>query len=327
MRESLFNRDPVDRFLVLVGSIKAGLIDALGREGHHSSADVAEFAGSDERATRVVLEALVGDGIVESISVGGVDEYRLSDLGRAHLLDDGPDLERSGLLHMANRLRGLLDLDEVIRTGRPPERDEARRDVRNFVSAMGERSPEIVDEIVERCLMYSGHIRSMIDVGGAVGHVARAFTRCGIRATLFDRENVMPIAAEFLGASSADIAMVGGDFTQSLPTGPFDLAYFGNVFHIYGPDVCKRLCIEAADVLAPGGTIAIQDFVWARSARAAMFAVNMLQATPDGGVWTEEEYRRWLTDAGFEDVEVADLDSTQSQLILGRKAGHGAVSR
>lgn len=305
--------------LLISGAVRAGLIDALALEGGRPADEVATIAEADPRAVRVVLEALAAEGIVDRIPVGGNALYRLSATGRAHLLDEGPDLERAGLLHLANRVRGWLDLPEVIRTGKPLVRDPARRDVRSFVSAMGEREPEILDEIVERCLAFAGRVRTMIDIGGAVGHMARQFSRCGVRATLLDRENVMPIAREFLGADGADVAFVGGDFTESLPPGPFDLAYLGNVFHIYGPETDARLAREVRGILSPGGTIAIQDHVWGRSPRAAMFAVNMLQATEDGGVWTEEEYRRWLEEAGFEGIEVADLDTTQGQLILGRK--------
>ncbi len=322
MRDSLVDRRSVERLLLISGAVRAGLIDGLAREGAQSAQEVAETAGADTRAVGVVLEALAAEGIVDRVAPGGDARYRLSALGRSHLLDDGPGLERSGLLHLANRVRGWLDLPEVIRTGKPLQRDPARRDVRSFVSAMGEREPEIVDEIVERCLTFAGRVGTMIDIGGAVGHMARQFSRCGIRATLFDREKVMPIAREFLGAEGADIALVAGDFTESLPPGPFDLAYLGNVFHIYGPETDFGVVRDVYGLLRPGGTIAIQDQVWNRSPRAAMFAVNMLQATEEGGVWTEEQFRGWLAQAGFEGVEVADLETTQAQLILGRKPRH-----
>ena len=129
----------------------------------------------------------------------------------------------------------------------------------------------------------------------------------------------MPIAREFLGADAEDIALVSADFTQGLPSGQFDLAYLGNVMHIYGPDSSARLVREVFEILVPGGTMAIQDLVWGRNPRAPMFAVNMLQATEDGGVWTEEQFREWLTEAGFGDVETADLDATNAQLILARR--------
>ena len=71
--------------------------------------------------------------------------------------------------------------------------------------------------------------------------------------------------------------------------------------------------------LSPGGVIVIRDFVWERSPRAPLFAVNMLQATVDGGVWREEQFRSWLAAAGFADVTVVDLVSADNQLVMGRK--------
>ncbi|HZK49775.1 MAG TPA: methyltransferase, partial [Thermoleophilia bacterium] len=159
----------------------------------------------------------------------------------------------------------------------------------------------------------------MIDVGGAVGHMARAFADRGIRATLFDRDDVLPEARDFLGAGSEGIDMQGGDFTVSLPAGPFDLAYLGNVFHIYGPETLQALTRRVFEVLRPGGVICVRDLVWERSPRAAMFAVNMLQATAEGGVWREGQYHTWLGGAGFEDIQVVDLGLSASQLVLGRR--------
>jgi len=318
MKESLSDRGSVERLLLLVGAIRSGLIDALAEGGTQSADEIARKAGADARATGIVLDALVAEGVVERVA-GPPVRYRLSPLGRAHLVDDGPDLERSGLLHEVNKYRGWLELPDIIRTGRPLARDPVRRDLRTMVSAMGERDTAVLDEIVQRCLAYAGPVHTMLDVGGAVGHVARHFSRCGVRATVLDREEVLPVAREFLGAEGADIALVAGDYTESLPAGPFDLVYFGNVYHIYGPATNARVTRETLRILAPGGTVAIQDHVRGRSPRAALFAVNMLQATEEGGVWTEADYREWLAEAGFERVEVSDLESTGAQLILGRR--------
>lgn len=326
MRRSLVDRRHVERLLLLSGAIRAGIIDALVRDGAHSAEEVAEVARTDPRATGVVLDALAAEEVVERLSTGRGVLYRLTEIGRSHLVDEGPDLERYGLLHLANRIRGWLELPDVISNGRPLPKDPVKRDVRTLVWAMGEREPETVEEIVERCLTYAGPIRSMLDIGGAVGHVARQFSRCGVRATLFDRDKVIPVAQEYLGGETADIALVAGDFTQGLPEGPFDLAYLGNVSHIYSPATNTRLVAEVFAVLSPGGTIAIQDCVWGRSSRAPLFAVNMLQATDEGGVWSEEQFRSWLAAAGFAEVEVADLETADAQLILGRKPRVSASS-
>jgi len=326
VKTSLVDRDSAERLLLFVGAIRSGLIDALVAgdalaAGDALSADqVAHAAQTDPRASRIVLEALAAEGVVERVS--REDEgalYRLSALGRAHLVDEGPEFERFGLLHQVNKLRGWLELPEVIRTGRPAPRDPATRDMRSFASAMGERDSAVLDEVLERCLAYSGPIRTMLDVGGAVGHVARHFSRCGVRATMLDREDVIPLAAEFLGSEAAAIRLVGGDYTVSLPGGPFDLVYFGNVYHIYGHETNAHATRIAFGALSPGGTIAIQDLVWGRGRRAALFAVNMLQATEAGGVWTEAQYREWLADAGFVGIEMLDLETIGSQLILGKR--------
>ncbi len=338
MRSSLVDRRVVERLLLLVGALRSGLIDALagidtplvpagisaagpGAEAEGlSPAEVAARAGTDPRASRIVLAALAAEGIVEEVEgPGGEGLYRLTPIARAHLLDEGPDLERFGLIHEVNKLRGWLELPYVIRTVRPASGGAVRRDVRNRALAMGERHPAMLAEVVGLCLAYAGPIRSMLDVGGSVGHLAREFLRRGIETTLFDRDEVLPIAREFLGEEAAAMTLQEGDLTVALPVGPFDLVYFGNVLHIYSSETNAHVVRHAFDVTAPGGTIAIQDYVWGRGREAAMFAVNMLRSTDDGGVWTEQQHREWLTGAGFTDVEVVDLEMSGGQLVLGRR--------
>ena len=324
MRESLVDRAAVERLLLLVGVLRSGIVDALAGKDALPAAVVAGAAQTDLRATRIVLEAMAAEGFLEclpgSVGDGGATLYRLTPLAQAHLVDEGPDLERASLLHQANKMRGWLELDQVIRTGRPapkPQTPNPER-MRALVFAMGEREPEVLDEIVDRCFAYMWTLTTMIDIGGAVGHLARQFSRRGVKATLMDREETLPIAREFLGDEAGDIAMEVGDFTQSLPGGPFDLVYFGNVLHIYPPEINAQVLRQAFSITAPGGAVAIQDFVWG-SRDAAMFAVNMLRSTDGGGVWTEQQHREWLGAAGFEGIEVQTLDTTGSQLILARR--------
>jgi hypothetical protein len=344
MRESLVERGAVERLFLIAGAVRAGVIDALASHGPATAAGVAAAADADLRATEIVLEALAGEGLVErrgptpipplarqadgsDRAADGAGEalYLLTRLGREHLVDPGPNLERWGLVHQARKAWGWLELPEIIRTGKAPPRDPAKRDLKTMVSAMGERDPAIVEEVVDVCLAYTGPIQTMIDVAGAVGHVARQFSRCGVRATLFDRPGVVPVAEEYLGEESKDIALVGGDLTESLPPGPFDLVFFGNVLHIYDPATNARVIREAYSMVPPGGAVGIQGYLWGRSSRAAMFAVNMLQSAENGGVWSETQFREWLSAAGFGRIETFDLETGESQLMLAKRpmAGTG----
>ncbi len=325
MKASLVDRGSAERLLLLAGALSSGVVDVLASGEALSAEHIALVAGTDPRATRIVLDALAAEGVVQRVleSEDGAF-YALTPVGKAHLVDEGPELERASLLHRVGRVRGLLDLPDIIRTGMPTSRSRDKNDVRGMVSAMGERDVEAVEEIVGLCLSLAGEARSMLDVGGAVGHVARQFARRGVKATLLDGEEVLPIAREFLGIEASSIKMVAGDYTVALPPGPFARVYFGNVYHIYGPATNARVSREALSITAPGGLVAIQDYVWGRSPGAPMFAVNMLQATADGGVWTEAQYRGWLSEAGFVNIDVLDLKSGGAQLVIGQRPGADA---
>jgi SAM-dependent methyltransferase len=324
---SLVDRREVEKLLVLAGALRSGLVDAVSGSDGRTAEQAADLVGGDPHACRVLLDALVSIGVAELQG----DTYRLTALGREHLVDPPPgspippELERSSLLHQAGKFEGWLRLPAMVagETGSSGVRSPER--LRSFVRTMGEGDPAVTEEVVDRVLAYLGKRAGgsdplrMIDVGGAVGHMARLFADRGLQATLFDRPEVLPEAREFLGERAADIEMVGGDFTAELPPGPYDLAYLGNVYHIYGPGTLAALTARVFSVLGPGGVICVRDYVWERSERSPMFAVNMLQATQEGGVWREADYREWLSAAGFVDVTVVDLDRSSNQLVLGRR--------
>jgi hypothetical protein len=342
---SLVDRREVEKLMVLNATLRAGLVDVLAGPGAHDAAAVAAAAGTDPRATRIMLEALVDLGVADRLAalvteVGTNGQlalgaspadlpgprYRLNGLGRRHLVDPGPELERSWLLHQANKTRGWLELPYVLEHGRPSARERrGHRDTRNFALTMAEGDPAIMDEVIEHCLQYlhgedTGKERRLrvLDVGGAVGHLARRFAGRGHAVTLFERPEVLPVAREYLG-EGAGVAMVGGDFLEELPPGPFDLVFLGNIYHIYGPRADAELTRRVFACLASGGAIAIRDYVLDRSHRAPLFAVNMLQATDEGGVWSEPDFRNWLDEAGFVDVHIVDLEMVPNQLILGTR--------
>jgi SAM-dependent methyltransferase len=330
MGASLFDQRPTEGLLIVTGALEAGLIDALAKPGPHTAGAVAAAVDGDLRATGVMLEALAVLGIAERDAAEGSDgsagsgseaTFSLTAQGRRHLIDPGPDYERYSLLHQVTKMRGWLELSYVVKHGHPPADVSRPRSLRSFVRTMAEGDPELMDEVVGRCVRYAAPqpVRSMLDVGGAVGHMAARFAARGVEATLCDRPAVLDEARDYLGDRAGSVRLVACDLTHDLPRGPYDLVYLGNVLHIFGPDTNKFVCRRVFAELNPGGSIAIRDFVWERSPRSAVFAVNMLQATSEGGVWREEQFREWLIGAGFVDIDVVDLERSQNQLILARR--------
>ncbi len=65
MKTSLVDTRSVERLLLLAGAIRSGLVDALAAGDALSAEEVARAAGADLRASRIVLEALAAEGVVE----------------------------------------------------------------------------------------------------------------------------------------------------------------------------------------------------------------------------------------------------------------------
>ena len=70
-----------------------------------------------------------------------------------------------------------------------------------------------------------------------------------------------------------------------------------------GPAGNVALFRNVHDALVPGGRIVIRDHVMSPDRTApragALFAVNMLVGTEEGGTFTFEEIASWLAEAGF----------------------------
>jgi SAM-dependent methyltransferase len=122
-------------------------------------------------------------------------------------------------------------------------------------------------------------------------------------------------------------SFVEGDIFESDFGCDFDVATLANILHMEGPARCQTLVRKVYDALAPGGTIAIIEYVPEddRSGQPMhlIFAVNMLVNTAEGDTYTFPEIRQWLVEAGFENVRHMDTP-TPSPAILADKPHPGA---
>lgn len=89
--------------------------------------------------------------------------------------------------------------------------------------------------------------------------------------------------------------------------------------HTMGPDANAELLARVAGVTASAGGVALVTFVRGRQPIAAVFAVQMLVAGTGGDTHGLDEYRGWLTAAGFAAPEVTDLGRGTSILTAARR--------
>ncbi len=302
-------RDQTEATLLIAAAHEVGLFRSLCAEPADAGA-LAERLSLDGRATHIACEALVELGFL-TVDDGA---YRPTARSRAELCDSGsPGYAAGSLSHWLRSMRAWTHLDEVLHRGGPLEERPARRDeprVARFMSAMAAAPDARTKRIVDLCLERRPGAATVLDLGGGPGHLSRGFVARGLAATIVDTEDVVQHVEDAYGLGAADrIEMVAADFNADpLPRGPFDVVLLSNILHIYAPERNMALAAKVAEVTAPGGVVAVAEFVRGRSGRAARFAVQMLLHTEEGDTYAEDEVVGWLEAAGFVDAHVDDLD-------------------
>ena len=304
------------RETVLLGvAIREGLLDTIS-DGRRDARSVAAERGLETRAVYTVLSALVEYGFVEENEAG----FSLVGPHRAPLLDqENPEYVGGLLLNRLDVIRSWSRLMEVLKTGAPAE-DRTQPDFAGeaaFIKALRYSVRDSAAPVSEAVMGRLPKGASILDVGGGPGTNAEEFVRSGARVTVFDRPEVVGLMRETLAASG--IAVEVGDMNESLPEGPYDAIYFGNTSHMYGPEENKELFARMRESLAPGGLLILREFVRGMSEGASRFAVNMLVLTKRGGTYTVYEYENWLTESGFEAVEIEQIRDQGTHLIFARR--------
>jgi SAM-dependent methyltransferase len=293
--------------LLVAAALESGMLQALATAPSGCD-DLAARLGLEPRATYIVAEALVDGGFLARAG----DLWHLTDAARRLLVDQAdPAYTAPVVLHGRDLAARWLNLPEILRGRRPePRRASAPG---NFTATMAVGARGTAPVVVERCLAHFPAAQRILDVGGGPGVHARAFLDQGLAVTIFDLPSVIESVRPQWAAAN-HVTLAAGDFTTGLPEGPFDLVLLGNVCHIYGPAENRRLFKRVAEALAPGGGVAIIDFVRGRSPAAALFGVNMLAGGGTGDTWTEAEYRAWLAEASFGEMQVEDVGASPEEI-------------
>ncbi len=211
---------------------------------------------------------------------------------------ESPDYQGFAFMHIYHLFPRWLELPNILKTGKPAQKKEDPEEQEYFIEAMSQYAREGATEIAEYSLQGLTPEPEVLDIGGGPLTIARTFARKGARVTILDLPEVVEMMEPEI-EPGLSARMVKGDFTVSLPDGPFDLAYLGHICHIYGEKENRKLFRDVAGKLSNGGRIIINDYIRGTGPDPAIFAVNMLVNTDSGGTWTYDEYKTWLEDAGF----------------------------
>ena len=309
---------------VVAAAAEMGVFGSLAGAPRTAEA-VAAACGASSRAVTILLDALAALGVLEKTG----DAYSVAVPLRAALDPAGPDSVLPMILHQANCLRRWSRLAWTARADAPSDPGPSilgpAADLESFIQAMNVVSGPVADGLIAS--IDTGPVAHVLDIGGASGTWTLAWLRAhpGARATIFDLPEVVPMArARIAAAGVADrVGFAGGDYLRDpLPSGA-DVAWISAIVHQHSRGENRGLYRRAAAALVPGGRVLIRDIVMdpARTTpvAGALFAVNMLAATPGGGTWTLGEYREDLEAAGFSDVRLLRRDEGMHSVVAARR--------
>jgi acetylserotonin N-methyltransferase len=303
------------RSKVLFAGVALGVFDALAG-GPKSVTALADELHADADALERLLNACVGLRLLDRAAGG----YANTPAAAAYLCRDSPR-RLTGYLLYSNEVLWKLwaNLEDAVREGTHRWRqtygwegpifahffrtEESKREFLMGMHGQGLLSSPHVIEAFDL-----GGFRTLVDLGGATGHLAVAACRRypGLRAVVFDLPDAVPLARAMVAATPvADrVGVVAGDFfTDPLPEA--DLYAVGRILHDWAEAKVVTLLRRIYDRLPAGGALLIAEKLLADDkggpSWALMQSLNMLVCT-EGKERTLAEYEGLLRQVGFAEV-------------------------
>ncbi|MBI4832041.1 MAG: methyltransferase domain-containing protein [Candidatus Lindowbacteria bacterium] len=280
-----------------------------------TATQVSKELSSDVRGTEALLNALAAMGLLAKKS----DAFKVKPSLKKNLSNTSPETVVPMIRHMAYMWQTWSRLTDIVLKGRPEERRERDEEsLKAFIGAMHSIGRQMATAVASRLNLKK--YKSLIDVGGGSGVYTIAFLKAApqMRATIFDLPPVIEIARKKVGEEKLldRVSFVKGDFYKDPLPGGHDLALLSAIIHMNSPGQNVDLYRKIWDALTPGGTLVIRDHVMSKDLTkpldGALFAINMLVATPGGKSYSFEEIREELQQAGFTRAKLvhrAEMDS------------------
>jgi ubiquinone/menaquinone biosynthesis C-methylase UbiE len=313
--------------LVLETAIKHRVFDVLDG-GPKDLQQVHEATGASLRGLAVVMNILVGLNFLAKDDQG---VYSLTPESAAFLVSTKPSFQGGILRHTSQQLLPKwLQLNEIVATGKPAaavnQQGEGSDFFQQFVTDIFPMSYPAAQVLADHLNLAAFPDSSALDLaaGSGVWGIALAQSAPKLRVTSVDWPDVLPVtrktAAKF--GLAEHFSFVAGDLLEADFGTQHTVATLGHILHSEGEQRSRTLLAKTFKALAPGGTIAIAEFLVNSDRRGPVvglfFAANMLVNTEQGGTYSFEEISAWLREAGFENPRTLPAPGP-SPLVLATK--------
>ncbi len=316
--------------LMIEAAVRNRIFDLL--DGGSKSADeVAALSGASVRGVRAVMNALAA---LQLLTKNAEGRFELAPDTATFLVSGKPTyLGGLSLRTSTQSIPMWLKLGDVVRTGKPSSGV-------NEEQAGAEFFQELVEGLFPLNYRPAQGLADALNVaaaekpvrvldlaaGSGVWGIALAQKSPQVGVTAIDWPGVLDItrrtAARF-GVAERFSFVAGDLWTVDFGTG-YNIATLGHILHMAGERASRALLRKTFDSLAPGGAIAIAEFL-VDDARTGppmglIFAVNMLVATEEGDTFSFNEIAGWLREAGFENARTLESPGPSPLILANRPA-------
>jgi len=288
--------------------------------GFHSYEEIAREAGTDPRATRIVLDGLIALALVEKRQ----GKYFLTPTSETFLVRGKPGY-MGDFRHVALALwDGMAHLKETLKTGKPLSRMDTGGELEVWEKLVIGIIPiaQPVAKALCDLLGIGGKRKGMrvLDIaGGSSIFGMTILTRDpSAQVTQLDWPNVNSVAKKLNRERGLEgkIRFIDGEFrSAAVEENYYDLILASNFCRFESPEGNRELFHKAHRALKPGGLFVVNDFLPNEERTgptfALRFSVYTLTHTPEGECWTLSQYTSWLKAVGFNSIQShSDIPAT-----------------
>jgi len=273
--------------------------------------ELSEVLQLNPRGARLLLDACTAIRLLQKEG----DKYSNSSEAEAFLVPGKPSDLSNALRYNRDVYNAWGKVAQLARTGTPVENpelhlgeDEAR--TRAFVMSMHGKALAMAQQTLS-AIDVTGR-KQLLDVGGGPGTISALLTKTNpdLVCTVLELAPIVAIAQGLLGSNDR-VKLLAGDYHTTPFPGGNDVVLLFGMMHQEPIPTIKDLLNRAYESLVPGGVVYVMDMMTdathANPPFSAMFAVNMALTKEHGWVFSDDELRGWMKEAGFQDFTVKPL--------------------
>jgi len=274
---------------------------------------------------RPLLYALVIAGLVNAEG----DSFSNTDAANQYLVKGSSSCVVEIHELLSTMWHAALKTADSIRTGLPQAKinysDMSQDELRQFFRGEHPYAIEYARDLLETYDFSS--YSTLLDVGGGSGGLAIAVTEAcpHIEATVVDLQTVTQVTQQYIDEAGAGnrVKVVTADMVRDSLPGPYDAAVMNAFIHVLSPDDACRAIKNVSQVMNPGGDIYIRGYGIIDNSRISPsklvgFNLVYINVYDEGQAYTEQEYRNWLEEAGFDSFR-RNILADGSSIITARK--------